>query len=398
LQKVMESDLSQSLDFPTIAEFSDLDDMAIGETQPVGLATHPWEVENVSPPAAIALPRNPRLRSRGWMFTWNNPTETGPQLLHRLSSIRNPPRYIVFQEEIGHETATRHFQGYVYFSNARVSPRESLFVLNGDSEHGAYVRAASGTPQQNRTYCTKEDTRVGGPWEYGSLPSIEKNIDIVDATEMLQSGATMQELQTAMPSTFVLNSAGLYRFHRNLGQGSHPTYLPRQNFLFIGPPRSGKSWHARLCEPDAYIKLPDQWWDSYCGQQAVIWDDFAAGWSIPLVRLLQLTDNYYTRVEIKGGYEHFVATVNIFTTNIHPRSWFDYTHRQEHRAALGARFHGIYFFDHLRITNVIEDLDAIRHWWMTDAAPQFIEAFTATANQQRTPFPIRYPNSGRPQE
>ena len=33
------------------------------------------------------------------------------------------------------------------------------------------LRHAKGSPEQNRKYCTKDDTRIAGPWERGEMPA-----------------------------------------------------------------------------------------------------------------------------------------------------------------------------------------------------------------------------------
>jgi len=316
----------------------------------------PAEEEVTDATEVLATMRNPT-RSRGWCFTWNNPTLTGDALNTRLLA-QSAIEYYVFQKESG-ERATQHFQGYVHYKNSRVMP---LRLLPGNP----HWEKARGTPQQNHDYCTKMETRIEGPWEHGEMPKQGKRTDLEATAARIIAGSTMHDIALSDPVTFIENSSGICRLFRTLGQASHPTHIQRHNFLFYGPTRTGKSYHARECEPLAYIKLPDQWWDGYNGEDAVIWDDFSAGWSITLVRLLQLTDNYYTRVEIKGGFEHFAATTNIFTTNIHPSQWYNYTARAEQQRALGKRFEGVYIYGPNGIEEALEERDLIDNFWVNN--------------------------------
>ena len=73
-------------------------------------------------------------------------------------------RYAVFQEEVG-ENGTRHLQGYIEFP----SPRRMAWIKEHMEDDTVHLEKAMGTPEQCRDYCTKEETRVGGPYEFGSL-------------------------------------------------------------------------------------------------------------------------------------------------------------------------------------------------------------------------------------
>jgi len=88
--------------------------------------------------------------------------------------------YIVFQEEEGEE-GTPHIQGYIQLaSRKRIS---GVKAIVGDRAH---LERARGSPTQNRTYCTKEDTRLGGPFEFGAMRGQGKRNDLhaIVATSM----------------------------------------------------------------------------------------------------------------------------------------------------------------------------------------------------------------------
>lgn len=291
---------------------------------------------------------------RGWCFTLNNPVINGPLLQQKISIGCD---YGVFQREVG-TLGTEHYQGYIYFKSARAMPRRLIPL--------AHWSAARGSAAQNRVYCTKEP-RLAGPWEHGTCPMQGERSDLIAAAALLKNGSSISAVADMMPSTFIANAGGLYKYQRTLGQGGHPTLMLRSNYLFFGATRSGKSYHARLCEPSAYIKTPDKWFDYYCGENATIWDDYSAGWAIPLATLLQLLDGYYTRCEVKGGFEHWLSVTNIFTTNVHPSKWYDYKDRVAQRDALAARFTAVYFFDGREIIREVIGFDNLRLFFSTES-------------------------------
>lgn len=101
---------------------------------------------------------NNRTRSRGWTFTANLP-EGEYDILEKGFGAD----YMVWQ----YEMVTRlHIQGYVYFTNAR-----SMKVVKRDIKDwcgvDAHMEKTRGTPEHNKTYCTKEESRVHGPYEEG---------------------------------------------------------------------------------------------------------------------------------------------------------------------------------------------------------------------------------------
>jgi len=55
------------------------------------------------------------IRSRGWVLTLNNPTDSDRD---HLQTVTAKFQYFIFGEEVG-ESGTPHLQAYGYFSNAR---------------------------------------------------------------------------------------------------------------------------------------------------------------------------------------------------------------------------------------------------------------------------------------
>jgi len=97
--------------------------------------------------------------AKHWCFTINNYEEDE---IDRLSKLIETPsvRYLVFQQEEG-ESGTPHIQGYICLAGKqRLSGVKKLV---GDRAH---CEVARGSPQQNRSYCTKTETRKSGTDSY----------------------------------------------------------------------------------------------------------------------------------------------------------------------------------------------------------------------------------------
>jgi len=121
----------------------------------------------------------------------------------------------------------------------------------------------------------------------------------------------------------------------------------RQIILYVGPTRTGKTRAAYEMFPDLY-ETPisgkgDIWFDGYQGEETVLFDEFRG--ALPLDALLKILDPHYVRkVPIKGSFTWFNPKRIIVTSNFHPKTWYDYTNREEHQLALRSRFNEVHLF------------------------------------------------------
>lgn len=95
-----------------------------------------------------------------WVFTLNNPTAQEEALLNSL--VPNVAVYVVFQREKGEVQGTEHFQGYI-----ELKAKKTLHAMRSLLER-AHLEPRKGTQQQAIDYSKKEDTRIDGPWEFGT--------------------------------------------------------------------------------------------------------------------------------------------------------------------------------------------------------------------------------------
>lgn len=117
---------------------------------------------------------------KNWTFTLNNFSVAELATLQALEN-NEAVNYIVFQHEIGTNN-TPHIQGYVQFAaKKRMAPVKRVVGLR------CHVEKANGTPDQNRVYCTKEEGRVAGPWEYGAMSIAGKRNDVEAIRDAVRS-------------------------------------------------------------------------------------------------------------------------------------------------------------------------------------------------------------------
>lgn len=302
-------------------------------------------------------------RSRGWCWTWNNPPIPGAELLETLKCTEGSD-YMVFQLETG-ESGTPHFQGYIRFKDARRRATVSKLLP------GANIRAADGTPAQNRAYCTKDEGRLEGPWESGRKPKTQGQR--TDLDEAIRSISEIGYKRAALehPATFARYPSGLRNIAQLMDESSSVgSFQPKRVILCFGATRTGKSRYARSLKEQtsdgkAYLHTNSDWFDGYHGQELAIFDDFGAGHKVRLDTLLKLTDCYDDwPVPVKGSFQRWYPQTIVFTSNTHPWYWYEWEDRKELQYAMAARFNEVRLFVKGLDVQILSDPDVILEFFL----------------------------------
>lgn len=189
----------------------------------------------------------------------------------------------------------------------------------------AHIEKAKGSPQQAWDYCTKEETRIEGPWCTGLRPGgAGTRTDIVGAVDLLKEGKRLAQVLEEYPSVVVKYFRGLQACQMLLAKSRDPANSPVIE-VFWGESGTGKTRKAVSENPDAYLLTKPNgngtlWFDGYEGQTCVILDEFY-GW-IQYDLLLRLLDRYPLRVQTKGGTVEMCATKFVITSNKSWRDWY----------------------------------------------------------------------------
>lgn len=170
-------------------------------------------------------------------------------------------------------------------------------------------------------YCTKEDTRVEGPWTHGEMPkppkrgakdSLEFNLACLEAgpSTMIRSG------QLNMKDYIkVVQAVNLYKLHN--ADNKDRNILT--NYWFMGETGAGKSREAKTrfrAEYGVhYDKMLNKWWDGYQGEKVVILDDITPDHCNIAHHLLRWLDHYSFNAEVKGGTINIRPEIIIVTSN-----------------------------------------------------------------------------------
>lgn len=256
------------------------------------------------------MPRAPRVQTMNWVFTINNPKEDEDP--RQWADVK----YLIFQKEKGEE-GTEHFQGYVIFDK-----QKTLLQVKALNSR-AHWEKRSGTHQQAKAYCQKEESRIEGPWEKGTEPVSKER------QGQLGAEAYKEAWDLAVQGKILEIPEGLRIKYYRTFLAIRKDYMPEPqtldctltdtNLYVYGPPRIGKSEFARkLAEKMGvrfYTKNPNKWWDGYQEEQMVVIDDLDPVHSVLGHHIKIWTDRYSINAETKGGAMLIRPHMIIITSN-----------------------------------------------------------------------------------
>lgn len=254
-------------------------------------------------------------RIRNWVFTYNLTGEEDDEPINPDAWVDSHLTYMVWQLELAPTTNQPHYQGYMEF-DAQVT-MDHVKVLLGNTVH---LEPRRGTAVQARAYAMKEDTRMCGPWEWGTPKNQGRRTDWEGLKKDLKAAVPMDVVAEKHFDLFVRHPRGIMLAAELLNKNKR--VAKTRVTLAIGPPGSGKSTWGTTNFPDAYWKSPStKWWDGYTGQSTVVMDDFSGGW-FSCSMLKRVMDNGPLRVEMKGSTAEFLCTDLYISTNFEVCNWY----------------------------------------------------------------------------
>lgn len=210
--------------------------------------------------------------------------------------------YGCYQLESCPETGRRHVQGY-----ARFSSQLRISTLQG-AMPGGHFEIAKGKEEENIAYCTKQESRVDGPWIHGEPAKPGKRTDIAKAREIVISGGGMRKVVDEVNSYQAIKCAEVILKYKEKPRSWKPEVR-----WYHGSTGSGKTRSAVEEFPDAYVTSRNlKWWEGYDAHDVVIVDDYRKDFCT-FHELLRLLDRYEFRIENKGGSRQFLAKVIVVT-------------------------------------------------------------------------------------
>lgn len=241
-------------------------------------------------------------KARGYFLTINNFSQKDENFL-KLDDYQ----YLIYQVEKGKE-GTEHIQAFIYYKNPRVWPKKKYPT--------AHIEKAKSF-QASIKYCSKEDTRVRGPYEFGEKPEQGRRTDLEDLAKKIIDGASIEQVARESPEQFIRYSRGLTAL-KTVIQANRTT-KPTVIWLW-GLSGVGKTKYVHDRHTDIYIKDGTQWWDGYEQNEAILVDDFDGRW--PFKDFLRFLDRYSYQGQYKGGYVKITSPYIYITCDKPPEEIF----------------------------------------------------------------------------
>lgn len=273
-----------------------------------------------------------------WCFTINNPEPGIDALLATLVLGDDAPaKFVVYQ---GERASTPHVQGYVQWKRAKtLSASKCQLGL-----HTAHMEPAKGSPAENVTYCTKEDTYDSTVCPRRNLGTMSvgkgQRSDLIGLNQAILDGRVKTVLDVLRDDQF---GEAWYKYHGGITRAITAVSAEKKRLidelhpfhcvLYLGAPGAGKTTDAlkflesQLPEGERIFTAPISARDlrGYSGQSCILFDEFAG--AIPVDQLKCLIDpnpEVQHTIIVPYGERNWLGRVICITSNVHPSDWYDY--------------------------------------------------------------------------
>lgn len=261
-------------------------------------------------------------RVRAWLLTHFIPSvEEGEIFIDLLKEVDNL-RYFCAQVEQCPNTMNLHVQGYIVFNAAKTM--SAVKKLIGNSIH---LEPRRGSDQEAVDYCSKEDTRVTEPVEWGERLHQGVTSDLHSVCSAIMKGEikSQDELISQAPSTYCRNRNGLRDILGASIKKRTKAFRTLTVEIYYGEAGTGKTRKAYeenefLYSLEQSANGQDVWFDGYEGETVLLIDDFY-GW-IRFAFILKMLDGYRLKLPVKGSYTWAEWDKVIITSNSAPWEWY----------------------------------------------------------------------------
>lgn len=283
---------------------------------------------------------------------------------HLESYLGEILHYFSYQYEVGEETHRPHLQFYCHTKKKyRHTALAKLPIFEAPFLRHAHVMPSCDNPSGAREYSMKEEGRILGPYEIGIFSETAGHgnqghrSDLTAAVDLVRSRG-IDALVDEMPTAYVRHANNFEKLALKFDRMLLGLEIEQDVVLIMGPSGAGKSFFARHRAFDftgAVLPTPAWepdldglgWFDGLPARRPyrVHFEDFDGSRSkFGLQQFLRLTQGNSIRARVKHGFAIYQPTEVAFSTNYHPRNWYDWSQRAEQWIPLIRRFAAVVEF------------------------------------------------------
>lgn len=228
-------------------------------------------------------------------------------------------KYCCGQFEMGEVENTKHIQSFVVFKNPKSFDRVKVLFPT------AHIDVVNGTNTQCRDYCTKNETRVEEPFEFGTFAEMRARNDIKNFFDLLDSGATDMELRDLSPTLFLKEFKKLNELRLTRKKQLYSKQCRDVEVTYVyGPSGAGKSTYVNdLVVNDTVFRVDSfdkSAFTDYAGEDTLVIDEFKGQFNVQFMN--RLLDCFPLKVRGLGSLLPACFTKVYIISNFHYRNLY----------------------------------------------------------------------------
>lgn len=272
-----------------------------------------------------------------WFITDNHipqdPNFDASQYLSQFPLTRI--KYAIWQMEKGGKEGRYHVHVLLTFNNGI---RFNTMKKHFPTAHFSRSAFTKKDLQKIAAYCSKEETRVAGPWKIHeeNLPEHTtqgKRTDLQAFSKRIITAPARNEhildIAQEQPEMFLKYGKAAFDLY-GMGQAilrrtNLPTHKEIPVHVYYGKARTGKTYMATHTVPQPYMPLQsidkkNYWFDGYMNEETLFIDEYDG--ALPISVFNTLTTEQ-ARFNSKGRSITAIWTKVIIASNIHPSQWYN---------------------------------------------------------------------------
>jgi hypothetical protein len=270
------------------------------------------------------------IKARGWLLTiFEQPEGKEKRTEEDIEHMLEPLPWVGQLEE-GHETHHRHYQIYVE------APNPVHFTSLKRRCPDAHIEPRKGSKKQAFDYCSKQDTRISGPYFHGITEEDCKasnpgsRTDLKELSELITSGTSVDEL--LLNPDYSTSLSRCMNWARSLENATFSQRMARYRtedrnvsvHYVWGEPGIGKTFSIKT-RPGVFEPSYDGRWDDYKGEDTILFDEFSG--QIPLYQMNRYLEGYRdTRLPARY-HDSFACYHDVYIVSNYPPQHF-YHHEE----------------------------------------------------------------------